>query len=187
MLKFIDLSNTEFYRQRSLIVTFQGIPSHIDTHSIFEDTILSLSLGSACVMNFKKGEQKIDIFLPTKSLLIMTGEARYAWAHGICPRHSDVIKTENGTTTQERDIRVSFTFRKVRYGDCCCSFKKYCDSVKHNATFIDAKAASGLENSYVHKVRRLHLCYINHQERSYNILFRIIIFMNISTYYYSGL
>lgn len=129
----------------------QGIPSHIDTHSVFEDTILSLSLGSACIMNFKKDDQKIDVLLPARSLLIMTGEARYAWTHGICPRHNDIIKTKNGTTTQERGTRVSFTFRKVQRGECCCDFKDYCDTAKRD-TFIDAKAASGLENSYVHKV-----------------------------------
>ncbi|XP_036149316.1 alkylated DNA repair protein alkB homolog 8 isoform X2 [Monomorium pharaonis] len=94
----------------------QGIPSHIDTHSVFEDTILSLSLGSACVMNFKKDDRKIDVLLPARSLLIMTGEAR-----------------------------------KVRRGECRCNFRDYCDTVKRN-TFIDASAASGLENSYVHKV-----------------------------------
>ncbi|XP_011155701.2 alkylated DNA repair protein alkB homolog 8 [Solenopsis invicta] len=129
----------------------QGIPSHIDTHSVFEDTILSLSLGSAYVMNFKKEDQKIDVLLPARSLLIMTGEARYAWTHGICPRHSDIVKTENGTTTRERGTRVSFTFRKVRRGKCHCDFKNYCDTAKRD-TFIDAEAASGLENSYVHKV-----------------------------------
>lgn len=130
----------------------QGIPPHIDTHSVFEDTILSLSLGSGCIMNFKKEDRNINVFLPARSLLIMTGEARYAWTHGICPRHSDVTETENGTTTQERGIRVSFTFRKVRRGSCCCSFKEYCDTRYDTAAFVDAKTASGLEDSYVHKV-----------------------------------
>ncbi|KAM0726305.1 Alkylated DNA repair protein alkB-like protein 8 [Formica fusca] len=130
----------------------QGIPSHIDTHSVFEDTILSLSLGSACIMNFKKKDRNINVLLPARSLLIMTGEARYAWTHGICPRHSDVIETENGTTTQERGIRVSFTFRKVRRSACCCNFKEYCDTRNDTAAFVDAKTASGLEDSYVHKV-----------------------------------
>lgn len=113
-------------------------------------------MGSACVMNFKRETQKIDVVLPARSLLIMTGEVRYAWTHGICSRHSDVIEIENGTTIQERSIRVSFTFRKVRRGDCHCSFKEYCDTAKRdNISFIDADAASGLENSYVHEVRKL--------------------------------
>ncbi|EFN89740.1 Alkylated DNA repair protein alkB-like protein 8 [Harpegnathos saltator] len=132
----------------------QGIPPHVDTHSVFEDTILSLSLGSLCVMNFRRTDRKIDVLLPARSLLIMTGEARYAWTHGISPRHNDVIDTENGSTTQKRGTRVSFTFRKVRRaGDCNCDFEEHCDSKRWDASmFIDAKAASGLENSYVHKV-----------------------------------
>lgn len=138
-------------------ISIQGIPSHIDTHSVFEDTILSLSLGSAYIMNFKKEDRNINVLLPARSLLIMTGEARYAWTHGICPRHSDVIETENGITTQERDIRVSFTFRKVRRGGCCCNFKEYCDTRNDTTAFVDAETASGLEDSYVHKVHRLRL------------------------------
>lgn len=129
----------------------QGIPSHIDTHSVFEDTILSLSLGSACIMNFKKEHQNINVLLPARSLLIMTGEARYTWTHGICPRHTDVIETENGTTTQERGIRVSFTFRKVRRGGCYCNFKKYCDTRSDTSTFVDAEAALELEDSFMTK------------------------------------
>lgn len=135
------------------ILYITGIPPHIDTHSVFEDTILSLSLGSACVMNFKRETQKVDVLLPARSLLIMIGEARYAWTHGICPHYSDTIVAENGTTIQERGIRVSFTFRKVRRGDCNCNFKEYCDTAKRNSTsFIDVDAASGIENSYVHEV-----------------------------------
>ncbi|XP_014472952.1 PREDICTED: alkylated DNA repair protein alkB homolog 8 isoform X2 [Dinoponera quadriceps] len=131
----------------------QGIPPHVDTHSVFEDTILSLSLGSSCVMNFKRTDRKIDVFLPARSLLIMTGEARYAWTHGISPRRNDVIDTGNGNTIQERDTRVSFTFRKVRRaGDCCCDFEEHCDTKRHDTpAIIDAKAALCLENSYVHK------------------------------------
>ncbi|XP_031838004.2 tRNA (carboxymethyluridine(34)-5-O)-methyltransferase alkbh8 [Nomia melanderi] len=131
----------------------QGIPPHIDTHSVFEDSILSLSLGSSCIMNFKREDKKADILLPPRSLLIMSGETRYAWSHGICPRHNDQIKTANGITTQPRSTRVSFTFRKVRRGHCSCTFPEYCDS-KENlfATSIGDKAAVGIENSYVHEV-----------------------------------
>ncbi|XP_076762827.1 tRNA (carboxymethyluridine(34)-5-O)-methyltransferase alkbh8 [Xylocopa sonorina] len=131
----------------------QGIPPHIDTHSAFEDSILSLSLSSACIMDFKKDDEKVSVLLPPRSLLIMSGEARYAWSHGICPRHNDIIKTANGLTSQPRGTRVSFTFRKVRRGSCCCNFPKYCDAERNNTiTFIDNKIASGIENSYVHNV-----------------------------------
>ncbi|XP_076645942.1 tRNA (carboxymethyluridine(34)-5-O)-methyltransferase ALKBH8 [Halictus rubicundus] len=131
----------------------QGIPPHVDTHSVFEDSILSLSLGSACIMDFKRGDKKVDILLPSRSLLIMSGEARYAWSHGICPRHNDVVKSTDGTTTQSRSTRVSFTFRKVRRGDCLCIFPECCDTkAKSSTILIDDKIAKGLEYSYVHSV-----------------------------------
>lgn len=128
-----------------------GIPPHIDTHSIFEDTILSLSLGSDCVMDFKKDDKKISILLPQRSLLIMKDEARYAWSHGIGPRHSDIVSVQDGTTFQPRSTRVSFTFRKVRSGNCCCKYPKYCDTKN---TCTDQLDAVHLENRYVHEVRK---------------------------------
>ncbi|XP_029038843.2 alkylated DNA repair protein alkB homolog 8 [Osmia bicornis bicornis] len=131
----------------------QGIPPHIDTHSVFEDSILSLSLGSACIMDFKREYIKAAILLPPRSLLIMSGDARYAWSHGIYPRHNDMVKTPTGVTTQPRGIRISFTFRKVRSGNCLCNFPKYCDTKQDGTTtIIDNKAATGLENLYVHEV-----------------------------------
>ncbi|KAJ8675399.1 hypothetical protein QAD02_011185 [Eretmocerus hayati] len=132
----------------------QGIPPHIDTHSIFEDPILSLSLGSPCVMDFKKGEEKIAVDLPARSLLIMSDEARYAWSHGICPRHNDNVKTDTGLSTRPRGTRVSFTFRKVHIGACSCKYKEYCDSKReaHAVSHLNDSVAAELENSYVHGV-----------------------------------
>lgn len=103
-------------------------------------------------MDFKQGENKIALDLPARSLLVMGGEARYAWSHGICPRHNDNIKTSNGFTTRPRDTRVSFTFRKIHKGDCTCIYKEYCDTKKitPKVTAINNCAASELENSYVH-------------------------------------
>ncbi|XP_012286796.1 alkylated DNA repair protein alkB homolog 8 [Orussus abietinus] len=131
----------------------QGIPPHIDTHSAFEDTILSLSLGSSSVMDFKRGDMKAMIFLPARSLLVMSGEARYAWSHGICPRHNDIIKVESGLTTRPRGTRTSFTFRKVLKGDCRCQFNDFCDTPhKTPALKITSQEAPALEQSYVHEV-----------------------------------
>jgi alkylated DNA repair protein alkB family protein 8 len=102
-----------------------GFSPHIDTHSAFEGSILSLSLGGPCVMEFRKYVDRGDdnalessaslqqsrngpeaitgqesdclpnrsvevirkaLFLPQRSLLILSGEARYAWHHYI-PHH----------------------------------------------------------------------------------------------------
>ena len=49
------------------------------------------------------------LHLPPRSLLILAGEARYQWSHGINPRKFDKINGE----LVPRGRRVSFTFRHV--------------------------------------------------------------------------
>lgn len=89
----------------------QGIASHIDCEPCFGDTIISLSLGSACVMTFinKKTKEKIEVFLEPRSLVVLKDEARYEWTHGITGRKSDVYMGQK----YERGTRVSLTFRNV--------------------------------------------------------------------------
>ncbi|KAF6215011.1 hypothetical protein GE061_009759 [Apolygus lucorum] len=129
----------------------QGIPPHVDTHSAFEDPILSLSLLSDYVMEFRRETQHWCVCLPRRSLLVMSGESRYAWTHGISSRKSDIVVDADGClTTKERGTRVSFTFRRIRISPCDCSYEEYCDSrtCQPSAEFqpID------LEQEYVHKV-----------------------------------
>lgn len=91
-----------------------GIPAHCDTHSCFVDPIISLSLNAAIVMEFKSlnGDHK-SILLPRRSLLIMSGESRYRWTHGIVPKMSDIVRSKCGfLTIQRRELRYSFTFRR---------------------------------------------------------------------------
>lgn len=55
----------------------QGIPPHVDTHSSFEDGIVSLSLGSDIVMDFRHPDgSHANITLPRRSCMVLTGEAR---------------------------------------------------------------------------------------------------------------
>lgn len=65
------------------------------------------------------------IFLPSRSLLVLSEEARYAWHHYIPHHKVDII---NGERICRSSRRVSFTFRKVRFGPCDCRFQQYCDS-----------------------------------------------------------
>ena len=93
----------------------QGISSHIDCEPCFKDTIVSLSLGSGCVMNFtNKFNRKhiIPIWLAPRSIVVLRDEARYEWLHGIAARKWDVW----GNQRYERARRVSLTFRKVIIG-----------------------------------------------------------------------
>ena len=90
----------------------QGISSHIDCEPCFEGTIVSLSLGSGCVMNFTNKfdkTKKIPVWLEPRSLVVLSGEARHEWLHGIAARKTDAWDGQK----RDRQRRVSLTFRKV--------------------------------------------------------------------------
>ena len=55
----------------------QGISAHVDCVPCFDDVIASLSLGSGATMQFTKGDEKQDLYLKPRSLIILSGEARY--------------------------------------------------------------------------------------------------------------
>jgi alkylated DNA repair dioxygenase AlkB len=90
----------------------QGISAHVDSIAAFGDTVLSLTLGSACVMLFSKlkYEEAVPLLIEPCSLVIMQGEARYQWKHSIPPRKRDSYLGQ----TIERARRVSLTFRTVK-------------------------------------------------------------------------
>ncbi|XP_004605211.2 alkylated DNA repair protein alkB homolog 8 isoform X2 [Sorex araneus] len=145
-----------------------GIPPHVDTHSAFEDEIISLSLGSETVMDFKHPDgATAPVMLPRRSLLVMRGEARYLWAHGITPRKFDTVQASLGRTggiiqsdagdltLRKRGVRTSFTFRKVRRTPCDCKYPQVCDSQMADTapSFPESdKEASQLERDHVHRV-----------------------------------
>jgi len=88
----------------------QGIAPHVDCKPCFTDKIISISLGSDCLMDLIRGNNKKEILLKSKSLLLISGESRNLWYHGITPRKSDII---NGKRVF-RKTRISMTFRKVK-------------------------------------------------------------------------
>jgi len=89
----------------------QGIAHHIDCEPCFGDVIASFSLNSTCIMSFIHAESnhEQELLLEPNSLLIMRGEARYNWKHGIPARKADVYNGKRYT----RERRISITFRKV--------------------------------------------------------------------------
>lgn len=91
----------------------QGIVSHTDCIPCFGNTIITLSLGSDCVMNFTHAQtsEEAKILLQIGSLLIFKGEARYGWQHGISACHQDNYKGREFM----RSRRVSMTFREVLF------------------------------------------------------------------------
>jgi alkylated DNA repair protein alkB homolog 8 len=115
----------------------QGIRAHIDTRSAFGPVIASLSLLAPTVMEFRipdtrpgrdgagEGEaggggegdgtaehpnaSNVVLNVPARSLLLLTGPARYEWAHAITPRLWDNIEGR----ARPRSRRVSITFRSL--------------------------------------------------------------------------
>lgn len=91
----------------------QGIGPHRD-YPTFGPTVACVSLGSDIVMDFihPERELRVSVFVPAKSLWVITGEARFQWQHAIASRLSDVINGER----KARERRVSITFRTGKDG-----------------------------------------------------------------------
>lgn len=91
----------------------QGIVRHVDCMPCFGNTIITLSLGSGCVMDFRhpQSEEKARVLLQPGSLLIFQGGARYVWEHGIAARKRDNYQGREFKRTR----RVSLTFREVLF------------------------------------------------------------------------
>ncbi|MFL5328253.1 MAG: alpha-ketoglutarate-dependent dioxygenase AlkB [Gemmataceae bacterium] len=89
----------------------QGISLHRD-YDPFGRTVVSLSLLSACVMDFRHAVsgQKEHILLQPRSLLVLSDTARFDWQHGIAPRKTDVWHGER--LPRGRRLSVTFRFRK---------------------------------------------------------------------------
>lgn len=89
----------------------QGIAPHIDCVPCFGDIIASLSLSSACVMDFthSKTKQTKAHLLEARSLIVLSKDARYKWRHGIAPRKTDKLNDK----VVPRKRRLSLTFRTV--------------------------------------------------------------------------
>jgi alkylated DNA repair dioxygenase AlkB len=54
-------------------------------------------------------KQKIEVMLESGSIVVLCGEARHNWTHGIAQRKTDNFQ---GVKTA-RGLRISMTFRKV--------------------------------------------------------------------------
>jgi alkylated DNA repair dioxygenase AlkB len=85
----------------------QGIGAHVDCETCFRNTIVTVSLGSTCEMDFVSLESSEvrSILLEPGSVLVLRDAGRYRWMHRIMARTSD-----HGVP---RGRRVSLTYRNV--------------------------------------------------------------------------
>jgi alkylated DNA repair dioxygenase AlkB len=92
----------------------QGIAMHRD-YEPFDRTVVSLSLLSPCVMDFRHAEkgERHSLLLEPRSLLVFSDEARYDWEHGIARRKKD--RWQGIVISRAR--RLSVTFRSMKQRD----------------------------------------------------------------------
>ncbi len=90
----------------------QGIAPHRD-YAPFGRTVVSLSLLSPCVMDFRHVPtgRKERLLLEPRSLLVLRDAARYDWEHGIAPRKRDIW--HGMPVDRERRLSVTFRFRSA--------------------------------------------------------------------------
>lgn len=89
----------------------QGIAPHVDNVTAYGEAVATFSLGSPCVMIFRHVyyDESIPLLLEPGSLLVLKGEARFQWKHGIPAHKTDVF----GGVAFDRARRLSVTFRTV--------------------------------------------------------------------------
>lgn len=87
----------------------QGISAHVDCVPCFGGTIASLTLGSGAMMQFQNTHdgRREELYLHDRSLIVLSGAARYDWTHAIPARKSDVVEGFK----MNRQRRISLTFR----------------------------------------------------------------------------
>ncbi|KAG9017673.1 hypothetical protein FRB90_000318 [Tulasnella sp. 427] len=94
----------------------EGITPHVDLLKRFGDGIIIVSLGSGTVMRLARvggaEEEKVDLRLEPRSILVLEKDARYKWTHGIPARKGDWV--ENDMILSEDDDRAFWVERGVR-------------------------------------------------------------------------
>ena len=106
----IELCNLEYAAERGSSIDF-----HFDDFWLWGDRLVTLNLLSDSVLSFVSDLNphiEIDVLLPRRSLMVVSGESRYLWKHGI---HRQCI----------HGYRVAMTWRELSaefmYGGERCS------------------------------------------------------------------
>ncbi|KAI9096995.1 hypothetical protein DFS34DRAFT_580979 [Phlyctochytrium arcticum] len=91
----------------------QGIMPHMDALP-FGPSVASLSMLSPCVMTMqhKASGKVVQTPLQVNSLLLLQGEARYEWTHGI---GKEMVQYWDGGEIVRGERRVSATFRCLKH------------------------------------------------------------------------
>jgi len=93
----------------------EGLRPHTDNPDVIAEDVVSISLGSSCVMDFVSVTDPSvshSMLLRPGTVVVQRGEARYLWTHGIAPgrthRLQEVSPTAEGSPQLlERGYRTS--------------------------------------------------------------------------------
>lgn len=112
LIEYSIIKDTDKFPNQCIVNEYmpgQGIGPHTDHQKLFGEIIISITLGSQCIMNFSCNDKQIDCILPICSAVILTGDFRYKYKHAIKNVKSDFI---NGKRIK-RGTRVSITLRYI--------------------------------------------------------------------------
>jgi len=95
----------------------QGIAPHIDNLS-FGPVVVGLSISGDGVMVFDRTRvgqlvDRFECFLPRRSVVMLSGPARYEWKHSIEKKVTYIDGTGVKTTKAQDYRRISLTYREV--------------------------------------------------------------------------
>ena len=94
---------------------WEGLRPHTDNPDVIAEDVVSISLGSSCVMDFALVADPCTshaVLLRPGTVMIQRGEARYLWTHGIAPGRSQRLPAassadEGSPRMLERGYRTS--------------------------------------------------------------------------------
>lgn len=90
----------------------QGITAHIDNTN-FGPAVIGLSISGDGVMVFQRGTERFECFLPRRSIVMLSGPARYEWTHSI-EKKVTYIDDHGMKITKPQDYRrISLTYREL--------------------------------------------------------------------------
>mmetsp|Transcript_63656 Transcript_63656/g.170559 ORF Transcript_63656/g.170559 Transcript_63656/m.170559 type:complete len:411 (+) Transcript_63656:52-1284(+) len=92
------------------------------------------------------------LWVPARSLLVMSGESRLRWHHGIASRSTD---TDPDGATVPRGRRISLTFRRVRNKwECRCPWAGVCDTQRPASLCVPTRLKPGATVAELMEERR---------------------------------
>ena len=94
------------------------IKGHVDNVDAFGDVIISLSLSAPSYMTMRSSEDPdvcMKVFMEERSLLIMSGDSRFKWRHGITRQKNVYVPTTKICVKRDDTYRrISLTIREIK-------------------------------------------------------------------------